>query len=242
MSSGTKPSGTFLKDLNVNQATLKNDLEALGSTELALLTSLQTVAKSGAPATSAEITSIEEELKSVAAARAAIYELLGSALKSDYSSLVATSPLLSSQSDTLNFIEGEILTNEDKLKAVRQENINKVRLIEINEYYASLYEDQAWLMKIIVIMCVHISVLCILYKVLKFPENIFYMCLGGTLVVGSYFFITKAVNIASRDNMNYDAYNIPFNPPNTVVPANATVQNPWYAENNVSSVDCSSNN
>lgn len=236
------PSGTFLTDLDISQNVLAADLESLGNTELALLTTLQTVKQSGAAPTSAEITTIEGELEDVAKARAAIYQLLGSALKSDYSSLVATSPLLESQSDALNFIEGEILTNEDKLKAVKQENINKVRLIEINEYYASLYEDQAWLMKIIVIMCVHISVLCILYKVLKFPENIFYMCLGGTLVVGSYFFITKAVNIASRDNMNYDAYNIPFTPPDTVVPANATVQNPWYVENNVSSVDCSCNN
>jgi hypothetical protein len=232
-------SGNFASNLDVSQNELQSDLMTLGQAEVNLLNTIMQEASNN----DLDVSDITQDLSAVVLARMDLYGLLGSALKTDYNSLLATNPVLSSQADTLNLLEDEILSTEEKLELAKQENINKLRLIEINEYYGSLYEDQAWLMKIIVIMCVHISVLCILYKVLKFPENIFFMCLGGTLVVGSYYFITRAVNIASRDNMNYDQYNIPFTPPKNsdVVPANATPANPWYAENNVSSVDCSCN-
>jgi hypothetical protein len=120
------------------------------------------------------------------------------------------------------------------LNAVKQSNTNKLRLIEINDYFGDIYEDQSWIMKIIVIISLTICLLCGLHKI-GLPEKVFYLCLAITFVVGSYFLVRKIVDVSYRDNMNYQEYAWQHSSdPNSIVPANATAENPWYAESNVS--------
>jgi hypothetical protein len=185
-----------------------------------------------------------QELDNVIKARADLYSLIGGQVQSALYNSDVQNPTLASQMETLKYINSQIGYTKNEIEEVRQQNINKLRLIEINDYYSSLYDDQAWLMKIIVVVSIHICVLCILYKILNFPDTIFFMCLCGTLTVGTILFIRRLVNIMSRDNMDYNKYDIPFTTPtdNGIVPANSSPSNPWYAENNVSSVDCSCNN
>jgi hypothetical protein len=218
-------------------AALEPELYDLASSEKALLNYLETTDSS---TFSAEV--LQQDISAVIQDKIDIYGTLASSISSQMGELATSQPVLYDQIQSLEVINTELAATQTQLMDVKKANDNHLRLIEINEYYADLYDHQTWLAKIVVIICIHVSVLCMLYKYNLLPKPLFYICLGGTFVVGSFCIIKNIVDISMRSNMNFQKYNFEFNPSSqNVVPANATPTNPWYAENNASTcAPCSS--
>jgi hypothetical protein len=108
---------------------------------------------------------------------------------------------------TLIGVVEEELNNAKKLMN-QTDNIknNKIRLVEINTYYGKRYRAYTELMKILINVFVPILLIGILQKKELVPFNLGPALIGIILVLGTYFFIKKLMDISKRDNMDFDQY------------------------------------
>ena len=143
-------------------------------------------------------------------------------LSSHYGSLqqsVANSRVsLVDQMTAVGVIEKELNNAKEQLNQLDNVKNNKMRMVEINTYYGKRYKAHIALIKQVLVIFVLLLILGILMRIglisAFIPNSVFYGL--GTLVIliGGYGVIKNIIDLATRDNMNYDEYNWFFNPNN----------------------------
>jgi hypothetical protein len=118
---------------------------------------------------------------------------------------------LDEQTAAINIVENELNEAKQRLKMLEDEKYNKLRYVEINTYYGKQYNDHTSVMKIIIFICVPILILSILANKGLIPSNIYGALLGIILIIGVIVLGSKLIQMANRDNMNYDQFNWYFN-------------------------------
>ena len=92
-----------------------------------------------------------------------------------------------------------------------QEDVEKIRQIQINTYYAKQYAAESELLKSVVLYSAILIGLTILTNVGLLP-SIVYVCAMAVVIIYAYFVIfPQAVDISNRSNTNYDEYDWSFN-------------------------------
>ena len=115
---------------------------------------------------------------------------------------------------SVKVIEGELNNSKNQMNALKQEKINKLRMVEINTYYGKRYESHTDLMKIIIIACVPILLITILSKKSIIPQNIANILVAIVVVIFIIVMWNRMRDILFRDNMDYDQIDFPFDPQN----------------------------
>lgn len=128
---------------------------------------------------------------------------------------------LKEQTTAIAVIENELNLSKQRLQILQEETSNKVRLVEINDYYGQRYSEHAKLMKIIIFVLVPIIVLAILNSKGFLNAWIYYSLVCIIAFIGAIYFWKQLVSVIYRDNMNYNEYNWKFNP-STAPPPNLT--------------------
>ena len=109
-------------------------------------------------------------------------------------------------------VENQMNTAKTMLDGLREDKSNKLRLVEINNYYGRKYEYQTDIMKIIVMACAPILVISVLMKKGIVPETIS----GGLIIliiVASIVAVARKVfDLNRRNNLNFDQYDDSFDP------------------------------
>ena len=108
-------------------------------------------------------------------------------------------------------IQLEIETSKNKIAMLDQEKYNRLRLIEINNYYGLQYKNN----KRIILFVIGVSILFLITIILKnkgvISPNVFYYINIVVFVVAIIIFIGLLRNAYMRNNMNYEEYDFPFN-------------------------------
>ena len=136
------------------------------------------------------------------------------------------------QKQAVRVVEKQLNDSKRKLQFLEGEKNNKIRLVQINDYYGQKYSEHATLMKYIIYMLVPIIILCFLFNAGILPSFIFYILLIFISVIGSIYIVFKLISIWNRDNMNYQAYNWNFN--TKAAPGtkdSGKIDNPWLLPN-----------
>jgi len=95
-------------------------------------------------------------------------------------------------------------------KAIQQDNINKMRMTEINRYYTLKTDVINTILKDVLIGIAALLLIVILAKKEIIPQNISYY-LGGIILIRLIgLVIYKIYDISMRDDLNFDEYTIPF--------------------------------
>jgi hypothetical protein len=124
-------------------------------------------------------------------------------------------------------VEKELNNSKKQLRLLEEEKNNKIRIVEINDYYGQKYEEHSYLMKILVIMLVPILILSILLQKGILPEPIFYLLVVIIAIIGGVFLSKTLSSILTRDNMNYQAYNWAFDHSSAPTTTSITETDPW---------------
>jgi hypothetical protein len=143
-------------------------------------------------------------------------------------SLSNSQTTLTQQTQTINVVEQELQKAKMNLKVLEEEKNNKIRMIEINQYYGDKYLEHGALMRILIMILVPILILALLNKYNILPTNIYYILVGIIAAIGGYFFIRRFISILYRDNMNYQAYQWNYNP-NLDASSNTSSSDPWLS-------------
>lgn len=205
-----------------------NDIQSLQDTEQKLFNSLE----SNTLLTTKQQKKIVDQINKISEMRLNLYKTLGGVNQFYQNILYNAKNVSNQQKQVIRVVENQLNESKKKLNYLKKEQNNKIRLIQINDYYGQKYSEHASLMKYIIYMLLPIIILCFLYNFGLLPSSLFYILIVIISVVGSIYIITKLVSIWNRDNMNYQAYNWTFNKKGAPSTTNKSFSgNPWLSSN-----------
>jgi hypothetical protein len=162
--------------------------------------------------TSQEQQQIVTKMNQLSNMRINLYKTVGNVNNYFQNALTSSQGTLQEQTAAISIIEEELNKSKQRLEMLQQEKTNKIRLVEINDYYGSKYAEHGRLMKIIIFTLVPIIILAVLNNKSILPNNIYYGLLVIVSIIGAWFFWKTVYSIILRDAMNYQEYDWFFNP------------------------------
>jgi hypothetical protein len=167
---------------------------------------------------------IIQKMNQLSTMRINLYQTLSGVNGVFQSALSSSIGTLQEQTSAIAIVENELNQSKQRLEVLEIEKNNKVRLVEINDYYGDKYAEHSQLMKIVIFTLVPIIILTFL-KNKGFLPNIIYTVLVVIIaLIGIYFFWYRFGSIISRDNMNYQEYD--WIAP-TDMPTGSSSEDPW---------------
>jgi hypothetical protein len=196
-----------LPNIQENNQQILNDIQSLQSMEQQLFNSLET----NPNLSPSQKQKIVQQMNQISNMRINLYQTL-SGINNYYSSALNSSiGTLKEQTVAISIVENELNKSKKRLEILEAEKNNKVRLVEINDYYGEKYAEHATLMKIIIFTLIPIIILAILNSNGILPNTIYYILIAIILFFGLIYFIYRYLSIIFRDNMNYQEYDWDFN-------------------------------
>jgi hypothetical protein len=219
-------SDTQMPDVQENTNQILNDIQSLQGIEQQLFSSLE----ENTGLTTEQQKKVIEKINNISKMRINLYQTLNSVNSFFQNSLANSKGLLTEQTAAIDIVEKELNTSKKRLKVLEEEKNNKVRLVEINNYYGQKYSEHSYLMKIIVIMLLPILILSILFNKGILPAKIYYILIAIIAIIGGIFIWKTIFSIVLRDPMNYEEYNWYFNPANAPTSTAADTTDPWASK------------
>lgn len=152
------------------------------------------------------------QINQISKARGDLYASMNDFAGAMQSSTAETRRAVHQQYVAAQVIEGQMNTAKATLDGLREDKSNKLRLVEINNYYGRKYEYQTDIMKIIVLMCAPILVISVLLKKGFLPEMVSTGLIVIIIVAGIIAVARKLMDLNQRNNLNFDQYDHDFNP------------------------------
>lgn len=204
--SGTSNPSTI--SMSARQAAFVNNVSNLQAVEQQLFEKLS----SDTNLTPADRAQIVSQINQLAKARGDLYNNMN-----DFSSQIETVAgerrnALVQNSVAVSVIQDQIQNSQNTLDGLQQEKSNKLRLVEINNYYGKKYEFQTDIMKIIILTCVPILIISVLLKKGFIPDLVATMLMIVIISIGLIAVARKVIDLNKRNKFNFDQYDHPFNP------------------------------
>lgn len=188
-----------------------NDIQSLQKMEQQLFSTLESTPN----LSSDEQKNIIEKMNQLSNMRVNLYQTTNGFNQFFENTLNTQTNSLKEQVLAIDIVENELNSSKKRLQLLEQERNNKIRLVEINNYFGDKYAEHAAIMKIIILMLIPVIILTLLNKKGILPDKIFYVLVGIVALIGGYFFWQRFFSIIMRDNMNYQTYNWSFDRHNT---------------------------
>jgi len=217
-----------LPNVQENTAQILNDIQSLQTIEQQLFSSLE----ENTGLTTEQQQKIVDKINDISKMRINLYETLNGVNSFFQNTLANSKGTLSEQTIAIDIVEKELNTSKKRLKVLEEEKNNKIRLVEINNYYGEKYAEHSDLMKIIVIMLIPILILAILFNKGFIPVRIYYILIGIISIIGGIFIWKIVFSIMLRDPMNYQEYNWYFDPNTAPTSTTTSSEDPWASTTN----------
>jgi uncharacterized membrane protein YgcG len=207
-----------------NTSQMLNDIQSLQDIEQQLFSSLE----ENQNLTQSQQQQIIQKINDISNMRINLYKTLNSMNSNFQSNLQSSQGTLNEQTSAISIVENELNQAKEKLRVLEEEKNNKIRLIEINNYFGEKYAEHSALMKIIVAILFPILILAILNRKGIIPNTVSLILICIVAGIGSYFFWKRLISIWYRDSMNYQEYTWSFDPSSAPVSTDASnVSDPW---------------
>jgi hypothetical protein len=214
-----------LPNISQNNEQILNDIQSLQQMEQALFNNLETDMN----LTPQQQQKIIEKMNQLTKMRINLYQTLSGVNNFFDSALKSSVGTLKDQSTAIRIVEDELNTSKKRLELLKAEKNNKIRLVEINDYYGDKYAEHSQLMKIIIFTLVPVIILSILNNKGILPNTIYYILIVIVSFIGAIFIVRRYISIIMRHNMNYQEYNFPFDPNNAPKGTSTDGDDPWLS-------------
>lgn len=205
--------------VQANNTRILNDIQKLQSIEQSIFSKLESSTLTLSP--EQQINMIEK-INSISNMRINLYRTLNG-LNSHYKETMNnTESILQNQETSVRIAENELNRAKTQLDSLESQRINKLRMVQINDYYGKQYEEHTQFMKILIYMLLPIIGFLMLKNAGILPEKIYYGLVIIVATIGSYFLSKVFYSIVSRSSMNYDEYKWNFNANKVVTDGDST--------------------
>ena len=188
------------------EESILRDIKQLQTLEKELFTNLET----NTSLSPGEQDKILDKINKITSMRLDLYQTLNEINKFYKNSLDNSNITLREQKQAVAVLEDNLNKTKKEKERLANDKNNKIRLIEINNYYGDRYEEHSQLIKIVVFSLIPIVILSLLRRII--PDMVYYGLIALILVISGYYFVLKMWSIINRDDMNYDEYHWNFNP------------------------------
>jgi hypothetical protein len=213
-----------------NNQQILNDIQSLQTMEQQLVSSLE----SNPNLTSEQQQQIIGKINQISNMRINLYKTLSGVNGFFETALSSSQNTLKEQTEVVSIVENELNKSKAQLQLLQAEKNNKIRLVEINNYYGDKYAEHASLMKIIIFILIPVIVLTILYNNDIIPNMIYYAIIIIISAIGGYYLWKTYASIIMRDTMDYQEYNWYFNPKTAPTVATSSVtSDPWLSSSSL---------
>jgi hypothetical protein len=210
-----------------NNEQILTDIQSLQQMEQQLFNSLET----NTTLSPQQQQQIVEKMNQLSNMRINLYQTLSGVNSFFQNSLSSSVGTLQEQTVAIGIVENELNQAKKNLELLESEKNNKIRLVEINDYYGEKYSEHSQLMKIIIFTLVPVIILAFLNNKGILPNIIYYILLIIVAIIGAYFFWIRIASIIMRDNMNYQEYNWNFDPSKAPSGSASLSNDPWLTTN-----------
>lgn len=210
-----------------NNEQILNDIQSLQKIEQEFFNNLET----DTSLTSEQQQQIIEKMNKLANMRIKLYQTLSGVNNFYDSALKASTGTLKQQASAIGIVESELNKSKKRLQILEAEKNNKIRLVEINNYYGDKYAEHSQLMKVIIFTLVPIIILTFLNNKGILPSIIFNILIAIIAAIGAYYMWSIYASIIMRDNMNYQEYDFFFNPNTAPKGSTSDRGDPWLSLN-----------
>ena len=213
-----------IPDISINNAEILQNITLLQNYEQELMSDLE----NNQGLTSQQQQQIIQKIQQLTDIRAGLYSTL-SGMNSFYEKALSSSTgTLTEQTAAIDIVETELNRSKKRLEYLQMEKNNKIRLVEINEYYGDKYEEHTSLMKIVIFTLIPIIILTFVYNRGILPSRIYYLLFIIIGIVGATYFWNTYSSIITRDNMVYDEYKWNFDL-NSAPKGTGDDKDPWLS-------------
>ena len=213
---------TQLPNIKTNNSQILNDIQSLQNLEQQLFSSLD----SNLNLTTSQQQEIVSKINDLSKMRINLYQTIDGLNSYFKSALYNSRGTLDQQATAIKIVENELNTSKRRLRALEEAKNNKVRLVEINEYYGDKYAEHSQLMKLIIYTLIPLIIVTAIYNMGFLPNVIYYILIIIISLIAGVAFWYRVWSIWSRDRMNYQAYEWPFNP-SDISSAGTQASDPW---------------
>ena len=119
---------------------------------------------------------------------------------------------LKARTEMLKLVEEQLESSRRRLEAARNENINNLRMSEINNYYSGYYNIYLQLFRYIIYTCVFLVLVVFLRQRFVINNNITNVLAFIIITIGGFFIITTLWDFSNRNNLVINQYDFPFDP------------------------------
>jgi len=210
---------------NINQQTL-TDIQELQNIEKGLFNDLE-IGISGTSLSQQQKDSIIQKINEVSQMRINLYKNIDNYNTAYTTNVSNARNTLADQTIAIEIVEKELNEAKKRLKLINEEKANKLRLVEINEYYTEKYNFQSKIMKTIIYACIPIIILSFLTR-FGLPKVIYVGLVVIILAIAGVILIRQFISSNMRNPMNYQQYNFHFdarNAPTSTSSSNS--KDPW---------------
>ena len=207
-----------------NNEQILNDIQNLQQLEQELFNTLET--NTSLSATEKE--KLISKINDLSNFRINLYQTLGGINGFFNNALSSSLGTLKEQTVAIGIVESELNRSKSRLEILEEERNNKIRLIEINEYYGDKYDEHAQLMKIIIFTLLPVIILTFMYNKGILPNMIYMFLIIVISIIGAVYLWKRYASIITRDNMNYQEYDWYFDP-NASSGSATTTSDPWLS-------------
>lgn len=193
-----------LTDTHAKTLKTISDLQVI---EKQLYTQLENVSGVLGPDGTSQQQEIINKINNLSDTRTALFNTLNSLYQTSQSSVFNTRNALSDKLVVSKMVENDLNNLKTNMNEISQVKTNKLRLVEINDYYTKRHRAHASIMKLIIFICSIVLVLAILNKKGFIPTNIYTILVIVVLAFGIFYIIRRLIDVNMRSHMNYDQYN-----------------------------------
>jgi len=155
--------------------------------------------------------SLVQKINQVSQMRTNLYKNLNGMYSFYQANISSTRDTLEEQSAAINIVENELNEAKRRLKLIDEDKANKLRLVEINNYYGEQYADHTQIMKIIIMICIPVLILSSLFNRGIISKEFYTILMILVMTIGLIFLGRHLLRTLYKDNMNYQQDNLFFN-------------------------------
>ena len=205
----TEPSES-LTDIQSRNETIQTNISHLQQLQDDLKTQLDIGIANGT-LTQDQINSLNEKINGISEIITNLYKTNSSMYNFFQQNIASTAKSLEEQQYATNIVKSELHNTNNILWSHEAEQANKVRLIEINNYYSEQYLDRTNIMKSIILVCIPLIIILILKNKGFLNETIFNILFIIIIVIGIIYLFKLFLKAISHNNMQYQQYDWNFN-------------------------------
>ena len=153
-----------------NNQEILNDIQSLQGIEQNLFNSLE-----NPNLTLEEQESTINKINRISEMRINLYKTLTGVNSFFQQALSNSRGTLTEQTAAIGVIEDELNQAKKRLRELEEEKNNKIRLVEINNYYSQQYEEYSNMMKLAILILIPVILLTVLKQIGILPYNWYYI-------------------------------------------------------------------